>query len=93
MWSGRVNGTIRVTVRDSSTLSQVVSGEPIRNEQTIFDYALPHRAGLSTTIRKLQGRGTVAIVESPSEQNGFSLVFEVRDPGPGADDYMVELDW
>jgi hypothetical protein len=93
MWSGRVNGTIRVTVRDSSTLSQTVSGGPIANEQTIFDHALPHRGDLSPTIRKVQGRGTVAIVETPSEQNGFGLVFEIRDPGPGADDYMVEVDW
>jgi hypothetical protein len=93
MWSGRVGGTIRVTVRDASTLSQTVSGGPIANEQTIFDHALPHRGDLSATIRKVQGRGTVAIVESPSDGNGFGLVFEVRDPGPGADDYMVEVDW
>ncbi|MGA3027382.1 MAG: hypothetical protein ABSF98_21705 [Bryobacteraceae bacterium] len=93
VWSGQVTGTIRVTVRGSSTLSQVVSGGPVANEQTVFDHALPRQSDLSPTIRKLQGRGTVAMVESPSEQNGFSLVFEVRDQGPGADDYMVEVDW
>ncbi|MGA2184517.1 MAG: hypothetical protein ABSH47_15955 [Bryobacteraceae bacterium] len=93
LWSGRVTGTIRVTVRGSSTLSEVVSGGPIGNEQAVVDRALPHRSDLSTTLRKVQGRGTVAIVESPSEPNGFSLVFEVRDPGPGADDYMIEVGW
>jgi hypothetical protein len=92
-WSGRVSGTVSVTVRGSSTLSGVVEGGSLANEQTIFDRPLPHRADLSPTIRKVQGRGTVAIVESPSQQNGFSLVFEVRDPGPGADDYTVELGW
>jgi predicted enzyme related to lactoylglutathione lyase len=71
----------------------VVSGGPIGNEQAVVDRALPHRSDLSTTLRKVQGRGTVAIVESPSEPNGFSLVFEVRDPGPGADDYMIEVGW
>jgi hypothetical protein len=93
VWSGRVDGAIRVTVRGSSTLSEVTAGGPIGNERTIFDRALPQRSGFATTIRKLQGRGAVAIVESPSDQNGFSLVFEVRDPGPGVDDYMVEVDW
>jgi hypothetical protein len=71
----------------------VVSGDPIANEQTVFDHALPKQSDLSPAIRKLQGRGEVAIVETPSEQNGYSLVFEVRNAGPGADDYMVELDW
>ena len=93
VWSGRVSGTVRVTVRDASTLSQMFGGGSAGNERTIFDQALPHRGDLSPAIRKVQGRGAVAIVESPSEHNGFSLVFEVRDPGPGADDYMVELDW
>jgi hypothetical protein len=92
VWSGRVSGTIRVTVRGSSTLSEV-RGEPIGKEQTVFDRALPKESGLSASIRTLQGRGRVAIVEFPSEKNGFSLVFEVRDPGPGADDYVVEVDW
>ena len=93
VWSGRVSGTVRVMVRDSSTMSEALGGRPAANELALFDRPLPHESGLSPAIRKLQGRGTVAIVESPSEKNGFSLVFEVRDPGPDADDYAVELDW
>ena len=93
VWSGRVSGTVRVMVRDSSTVSEVLNGGPTANELALFDRPLPHQSGLSPAIRKLQGRGAAAIVQAPSEKNGFSLVFEVRDPGPGADDYAVELDW
>jgi hypothetical protein len=93
VWSARVSGTVRVTVRGSSTVSEVLNGGPTANELALFDRPLPHESGLSPAIRTLQGRGTVAIIETPSEQNGFTLLFEVRDPGPGADDYAVELDW
>jgi len=88
-WSGEVTGAVRVTVRDSSTLS---SGH-VTGEQPLFDRPLPHRAGLPLAIRKLHGRGTVEIVETPSDQNGFSLIFEIQDPGPGSSDYQVELSW
>ncbi len=92
VWTGRVDGTARVTLRGSSTLSQSVTGAPIANEQT--DFARPlAQADLPVSLKKLQGRGTILLVESPSEQNGFSVVFEVRDPGPGPDSYAVEVDW
>ena len=29
----------------------------------------------------------------PSQQNNYQLIFEITDPGPGADTYEVELDW
>jgi len=93
VWSARVSGTVRVMVRDSSSVSEVLNGAPTANELALFDRPLPHESGLSPAIRKLQGRGNVAIVETPSEKNGFSLMFEVRDSGPGTDDYAVELDW
>jgi hypothetical protein len=92
-WSGTVSGTARVTVRDSSTLSGAEAGGSLANEQTVFDRPLPHRAGLSPAIRKVQGRGSVVIVEPPSDQNGFSLIFEVHDSGPGTDNYAVEVAW
>jgi len=92
VWSARVSGTVRVMVRDSSTVSEVLSGKPTVNELALFDRALPHES-LLPVIRKLQGRGNVAIAEAPSEKNGYTLVFAIRDPGPGADDYAVELDW
>ena len=93
VWSARVSGTARVTVRDGSTLSGVTVGGSITDERTIFDRPLPHLPGFAPAIRKIQGRGTVSIAEAPSAQNGFSLVFEVDDPGPGAGNYVVELDW
>jgi len=93
VWSGHVTGTVRVMVRESSTISEVLSGGPTSNEQALFERPLPRESGLTPAIRKLQGRGAVAIVEAPSEKNGFTLWFEIRDPGPGAEDYAVEVDW
>ncbi len=93
VWSGRVEGTIRVTVHGGAAFSGVVNGRPVVGESARFDRPLPARSDLSPAIRKRQGRGNVEIIEVPSNQNGYQLVFEVRDSGSGSDFYEVEVTW
>jgi len=93
LWSGTVAGRIRVTVQGGAVFSQVLAGRPAENQRSDLVRPLPARADLAAAIQKLRGRGRVAIVETPSEQNNYRLIFEIDDPGPGADSYEVELDW
>jgi hypothetical protein len=93
LWSGTVSGRVRVTLEGGASFSSVIQGAPLIGEHAEMLRPLPARADLMPTIQKLQGRGKVSIVESPSEKNHFRLVFEIDDPGPGADNYDVELDW
>jgi hypothetical protein len=93
VWSGRVEGAIRVTVHGGAAFSGVVNGRPVVGESARFDRPLPARSDLSPAIRKRQGRGNVEIIEVPSNQNGYQLVFEVRDSGSGSDFYEVEVTW
>jgi hypothetical protein len=98
LWTGRVDGRVRVTVQGGASFSEAVEGARVTPEQGGGEHAemfrpLPARSDLMPVIRKLRGRGQVAIVESPSEKNNYRLVFEINDPEPGADDYEVELDW
>ncbi len=98
LWRGTVDGRVRVTLQGGASFSEVLSGARINGEHGGGEHAevfrpLPARSDVMPVIRKLQGRGQVAIVESPSEKNGFRLVFEIDDPEPGADDYEIELDW
>src|SRR5258708_3424755 len=93
VWSGRVEGTIRVTVRGGAAFSQVVNGRPVVEENARFDRPLPARSDLSPSVKKRQGRGNVDIIEVPSKGNGYQLVFEVRDSGNGSDFYEVEVTW
>ena len=93
LWRGKVDGRIRVAIQGGASFSEVVEGARIIGEHGDMYRALPARSDLMPAIRKLQGRGNVAIVELPSEKNNYRLVFEIDDSEPGADDYEVELDW
>jgi hypothetical protein len=93
LWSGRVDGRVRVTIQGGASFSEALEGAPVSGEHSETLRPLPKRADLMPTIQKLRGRGAVSIVESPSEKNNYRLVFEIDDPLPGADDYEIELDW
>ena len=93
VWKGVVSGHVRVTVAGRSALSQMLNGASLTDERAQFYQALAPRASLKPSIKKLQGRGNVEIVESPAEKNNYTLVFEVSDSGPGAGNYQVEVDW
>ena len=92
-WSGTVDGRVRVTLKGGASFSEVLEGAPLRGEHSEILRPLPARADLMPAIRKLQGRGRAAIIETPSEKNSYSLIFEIDDPDPGADYYEIELDW
>lgn len=93
VWSGRVDGHIRVIVEGGRASSEVISGAPAGGEAATFSRPLPARNNPEATVRKLRGRGRVEIVEYPSSRNGYRLVFEINDPGGGADNYGVEVAW
>jgi hypothetical protein len=93
LWSGTVDGRMRVTVQSGASFSEVLEGARVTNENAQILRPLPARSDVMPVIRKLHGRGQVAIVESPTEKNNYRLVFEINDPEPGADFYQVELDW
>jgi len=93
LWSARASGTIRVTVRGGVAFSQVVSGSPITGERVIFDRPLPASSGLKPVVTKLQGGGTIQMIEAPSQANGYQLVFEIRPADANPELYEVEVAW
>jgi hypothetical protein len=93
VWSGRVDGRIRVIVEGSSARVAVMDGAPVASERADFARSLPARDNPNTTVRRLRGRGRVEIVEYPSRRNGYRLIFEIDDSGGGADHYEVEVGW
>lgn len=93
LWSGRVDGQVRVIVQGSEAVHQVVSGAPVEDDRAQFFRPLPARNLPEATVRKLRGRGKVEIIEYPSARNGYRLVFEINDPRAGSDYYEVEVGW
>jgi len=93
VWSGVVDGRVRVTIEGGASFSEVIEGGPITSEHAVQLRPLPPVSDLNPSLRKLRGRGQVAIVEVPSEKDHYRLVFEISDPEPGSDTYEVEVDW
>ena len=93
LWTGTVDGRVRVALKGGASFSEILEGAPISAEHAQMLRPLPARADLMPTVQKLRGRGRVSLVESPSEKNNYRLVFEIDDPEPGADYYEVELGW
>jgi len=87
-WTGPVDGTLRVVVEGGEAWSEpkgVGQAQMVRN--------LPAEENLAVALRKHSGRGKVKLIEGPSKRNGYRLVFEIADPGPGSDEYDVEAGW
>jgi hypothetical protein len=93
MWSGRVDGTVRVVVQESSVIAQSMTGAAVAGERASFVRPLPRESLPNASIKKVRGRGRVEIVEFPSSRNAWRLVFEINDSSGGADNYEIEVGW
>lgn len=91
-WTGVVSGRVRVTIHGSSAISEIVQGAPISGERTDIFRPLPANSDLQPAIKKIAGPGSVEIVETPSQQNHYSLTFEIKNTGAAAS-YRVEVSW
>ncbi len=93
IWHGLVDGRVRVTVQGGAAISEVIAGKPVRGERAEFLQPLPARSDLNPTVKALQGRGGVRIVEVPSDKNNYRLAFEIDASEGGPDNYEIEVDW
>ncbi|MFB3903500.1 MAG: hypothetical protein ACE15E_08610 [Acidobacteriota bacterium] len=91
-WSGRVDDEIMIMLEGSRASVRTVMGDRVRDEDYSFDSPLPRRE-LRMRLRKLNGRGSVDLIEEPSRRNGYSAVVRIRDKKSGSDEYEFELHW
>ena len=92
-WSGVVDGRARVTIKGSSSISEVLEGAPIATERVDLLRPLPSRSDLHPAVKKLSGSGSIEIVEYPTEKNNYRLTFEISNSGSGPSRYEIEVDW
>ena len=93
VWYGRVDGTVRVTVRDNEAQAAVLSGGAIQDERAEFHRALPRSETPNLSLKRQRGRGRAEVIEYPSRSNGWQLTFEIADSAGGSDAYEVEVGW
>ncbi|MBI1896820.1 MAG: hypothetical protein HYS04_09855 [Acidobacteria bacterium] len=93
LWSGRVDGRVRVHFQGSRTWVERLSGGPPDDVRADFGSPLPRASQVNFDMRRLRGRDEVNVVELPSSPNGYTLVVEIDDSSSGADDYEIQVTW
>ena len=91
-WRGTVDELVQLHVQGSDVSPRAVRGAPVRNATFNFTASLPRRP-VNVQVRKLKGRGSVAVIQQPSRDNDFTAVVEIRDTQGGAEEYQFELIW
>lgn len=91
-WRGRVDQTVQVTIAGSDVQSRDMTTTGLSNVDFQINGYLASRPG-SVNVRKRSGRGTVTVLEQPSEYNGFVAIIQIFDPNGGADNYDLEISW
>lgn len=93
IWTGVVDGRVRVTVAGGASFSQVVEGTAVRGERADFLRPLPARSDLNPTVKQLRGHADVQIMEYPSAANDYRLVFEIHSRDNAPETCEIEVDW
>jgi len=91
-WRGTVDDNVQLVIRGGYVDVRTIGGTEYTDANYNFTSQLPRRR---TTVRvnKLNGRGTVRILQQPSRENDFTAVIEIKDSSGGARMYEIEVLW
>ncbi len=92
IWSGRVDGRDLLRIRGREVWIEHQAGVPVVGTDYRFDSALPIEPR-AVTVRKLEGRGTVRVIEQPTRANNFTATILLEDKKGGSDQYRIEVYW
>jgi hypothetical protein len=91
-WAGRVDKGADISIRGDSHNMQDQGGSGTQEMAARFSAPLP-RADVTVSLHKLEGRGRVELVQTPSARNNYVARVRIIDDDSGADDYEFELRW
>ena len=91
-WRGRVDDYVELNIQGDRVRSREREGSQTLNERVSFSNPLP-RANVTVSVRKLNGRGRVSVVQQPNQSNNYIAIIKIDDDKSGADDYEIEVAW
>lgn len=91
-WEGRVDIGAEIEIRDDQHRVEDMGGEGTEEYRARFDSKLPRR-NLPVSLRKVEGRGRVELIQTPDADNDYTAIVKIEDPKSGADTYEFELTW
>ncbi len=91
-WSGRVDGSDIIYIQGNRLWIDHRSGQPIYGADHRFFQSLPNGREF-VFVRKINGRGSVRVVEQPSRNNNYTAAILIEDRDGGGDRYEIEVEW
>lgn len=91
-WSGRVDDRANIVIRGNSIIAENVSGNRTQTFTQDISSPLPQRPA-SVSVRKLDGRGDVNVIQQPSRLNNFTAIIQIYDSRGGDDNYRIDVSW
>jgi hypothetical protein len=92
-WSGAVDDQVEIRIQGRNVDVRTLSGNGTRDVRANLNgRALPRR-DVTVSVRERSGRGTVTVVQQPSEWNGYAAVIRVRDRQGGFGYYDFDVIW
>ncbi|MFN2567441.1 MAG: hypothetical protein ABR499_20790 [Gemmatimonadaceae bacterium] len=92
-WSGAVDDQVEIRIQGRNVDTRTLSGNGARDVRANLNgRALPRR-DVTVSVRERSGRGTVSVVQQPSQWNGYTAVIRVRDRQGGFGFYDFDVSW
>ena len=91
-WSGNVDGDLRISLWRGQLSYQTASGQQPTNVRANVGNAQA-RSASQLTVQLRMGRGTVQVIEQPSQYNNYTAVVRVLDQQGGYGYYDFDLIW
>ena len=92
VWEGRVDREIQLVVRDDRLVVRPLGSRESAGGSSRLFSALPRQDGF-LRLERVDGRGTVEVLEQPTASNGYRAVVRLTDPRSGAGSYRVAAYW
>ncbi len=91
-WAGKVDETVSIIIRGETVDSVDVSGTGFKEIYKRMNGSLPRRSA-EISVRKVEGRGDVSVLQQPNRQNDYTAIVQVIDNKKGLGDYRLEISW
>ena len=91
-WKGRVDIGAEIEIHGDSYTVTDMGGQVVREVRAEFESSLPE-SDVAVSLRKLDGRGDVELIQVPDTDNGYTAIVRIEDDKGGADNYEFELRW
>lgn len=91
-WEGRVDIRAEIRIRGGEHEVSDGGGSGTQEYRSRFTSDLPEREA-PVSLRQLEGRGRVELIQSPSADNAYTAVVRIEDTKSGDDVYEFELSW